>query len=150
MSKRTFLIVRLIGVMTIFATPTALAQTRSLPSTSSLSSLDQRDDDQSSVTVEQQQQQQQQQQSNQLMPLESNQVGHIARSSAGEIGQRQTRDSASTLTGVGLMGRVASRIQNRVQNRLRTRIDRTYDPQADTNDPFRVAQDQIKAINRPR
>lgn len=145
MSKRTFLIVRLIGVMTIFATPTALAQTRPLPSTSSLSSLDQRDDDQSSVTIEQQPQQ-----SNQLMPLESNQVGHIGRSSAGEIGQRQTRDSASTLTGVGLMGRVASRIQNRVQNRLRTRIDRTYDPQADTNDPFRVAQDQIKAINRPR
>ena len=74
--------------------------------------------------------------------------GRIARSSVGEVGQRQARDQ--DVNGLRPTARIASRIENRVQSRLRTRIDRTYDPQANATSPFAVAEDQTRAAGRPR
>lgn len=76
--------------------------------------------------------------------LQTNQTGRIARSSTGQVGERQTRDTAATQAGIKPMARIANRIQNRVQNRLRTRIDRTYDPQANATDPFTIAEEQAR------
>lgn len=149
MRKHALCLAGLIGVGAIVATPSAGAQVRPPSASSSSSSLD-RQDDEPSLESPEQQQQQPAPLADRSTPLETNQVGRTARSSAGETGQRQTRDSAATETGVEIMGRVASRIQNRVQNRLRNRIDRTYDPQANANDPFLVAEDQVKTTNRPR
>lgn len=74
--------------------------------------------------------------------------GRIARSSVGEVGQRQARDQ--DVNGLRPTARIASRIENRVQSRLRTRIDRTYDSQANTTSPFAVAEDQTRAAGRSR
>ncbi len=117
----------------------AFAQVRS---TSVTASGDEAQDDQQSVFQQQQQQQQ--------TPLQTNKAGRLAQSSAGQVGQRQTRDTAAEQTGVKPLARITSRIQNRVQNRLRTRIDRNYDPQVNTTDPFAVAEDQARATGRPR
>lgn len=129
----------LIGVVagTITAAP-AMAQVRSAPVMSS--STDQ-DDDQQPMPQQQQQQQ---------TPLDTNQAGRTARSSVGQVGQRQTRDTTAQETGIKPMARIASRIQNRVQNRIRNRIDRNYDPQAGATDPFAVAEDQARTTGRPR
>ncbi|MFD1789247.1 hypothetical protein ACFSC3_16955 [Sphingomonas floccifaciens] len=90
------------------------------------------------------------QQQQQQTPLQTNQPGRTAQSSAGQVGQRQTRDTAAEQASIKPMARIASRIQNRVQNRLRTRIDRNYDPQAGATDPFVVAEDQARTTGRPR
>lgn len=83
-------------------------------------------------------------------PLDTNPSGRTARSSVGQVGQRQTREAASQQTGVKPMARIANRIQNRVQNRIRNRIDSNYNPQANAIDPFVVAQDQVRTSSRPR
>lgn len=88
--------------------------------------------------------QQQQQQQQPHTQLQNNQNGRIARSSTGQVGERQTRDTAATQAGIKPMARITNRIQNRVQNRLRTRIDRDYDPQANATDPFTIAEDQTR------
>lgn len=80
----------------------------------------------------------------------TNEAGRVAESSVGQVGQRQTRESAATETGIKPMARIASRVQNRVQNRVRNRIDRDYDPRANATDPFAVAEDQTKTSGRPR
>ncbi len=123
----------LIGLGVALAGAPASAQVRSTPATA-----DTQDDEQPIV--------QQQQQT----PPQTNQAGRTAQSSAGQVGQRQTRDTAAAQAGIKPMARIASRIQNRVQNRLRTRIDRNYDPQANTTDPFAVAEDQARTTGRPR
>lgn len=63
---------------------------------------------------------------------------------AGRVGQRQTRAAAAEAIGITPMARIDSRIQNRVQSRVRNRIDESYDPRANANAPFNVANDQIK------
>ncbi len=71
-------------------------------------------------------------------------AGGLARSSVGEIGQRQSFDSIEP------MARINSRIQNRVQSRIRNRIDKYYTPQANAISPFEVAGDQVRAAVQPR
>lgn len=63
---------------------------------------------------------------------------------AGRLGQRQTRAAALEAIGIAPMARIDSRIQNRVQSRVRNRIDENYDPRANANAPFKVANDQVK------
>jgi hypothetical protein len=75
-------------------------------------------------------------------------AGHNARSSIGEVGQRQTREDAFRQQ-TQPMARIDSRIRNRIQSRLRTRIDRTYDPQANATSPFDVATEETRAVGRP-
>lgn len=89
-------------------------------------------------------------QQQQQTPLDTNPSGRTARSSAGQVGQRQTRDTAAQQAGIKPMARISSRIQNRVQNRIRNRIDRYYDPRANATDPFVVAGDQARTSGRPR
>lgn len=77
------------------------------------------------------------------------QTGQVARSVAGQVGQRQTREQAAAK--VAPMDVVANgRIQNRIQSRLRTRIDRYYDPQANALSPFLVAADQERVATKGR
>lgn len=83
-------------------------------------------------------------------PLENNPSGRTARSSVGQVGQRQTRDTAADQAGIKPMARIASRVPNRVQNRIRNRIDRYYSPQANATDPFAVAGEQASKGSRPR
>lgn len=83
-------------------------------------------------------------------PLETNPSGRTARSSVGQVGQRQTRDTAADQAGIKPMARIASRVQNRVQSRIRNRIDRYYSPQANATDPFAVAGEQAREVSRPR
>lgn len=73
--------------------------------------------------------------------------GGTATSSAGQTGQRRTREQVS---GIEPMARIASRIQNRAQTRIRNRLDRYYDPQANTVSPFVVAGDQARSAGRRR
>lgn len=70
-----------------------------------------------------------------------NTPGKVATSSAGKVGQRQTRDETK---GVTLTGRLQSRVLSRVEARLRNRIDRYYDPQANATSPFKVAGEQTR------
>lgn len=130
----------LVGIGALAVAMPAVAQVRSAQSTTS--AADSQDDEQSVV--------QQQQQRQTQTPLDTNQNGRTARSSVGQVGQRQTRDTAAEQAGIKPMARIASRIQNRVQNRIRNRIDRNYDPQAGATDPFVVAEDQARTSGRPR
>ena len=84
-----------------------------------------------------------------LTPSEEFAHGHIATSSVGEAGQRQTREQAAQ-EGIEPLARIDSRIQNRVQSRLRNRIDRDYDPQANAASPFEVAGEKALTAGRPR
>ena len=128
-------VLMLIGLSLALVTSPAIAQPRSPQS--ALSTSDSEDEDQS---VLQQQQ----------IPVETNPTGRTARSSAGQVGQRQTRDTAAQQAGIKPMARISNRIQNRVQNRIRNRIDRNYDPQANATDPFVVADEQAREGGRPR
>ncbi len=83
-------------------------------------------------------------------PLDTNPGGHTARSSAGQVGQRQNRELTAQQAGIEPMARIAGRVQNRVQNRIRNRIDRYYDAQANATDPFIVASEQARRGSRPR
>lgn len=76
--------------------------------------------------------------------------GETARSTAGQAGQRQTRELLSQDAGIEPMARINGRVQNRVQSRIRNRIDRYYDPQANAASPFEVAGDQARTAGRPR
>lgn len=69
---------------------------------------------------------------------------------AGRLGQRQTRSAAEEAIGIPPMARIESRIQSRVQSRVRNRIDRNYDPRANANSPFKVANDQLKIATTGR
>lgn len=133
MKEASVRIPMLIGLILLLATSPAIAQS----SQSGLSTSDSEDEDQS---VLQQQQ----------TPVETNPTGPTARSSAGQVGQRQTRDTAAQQAGIKPMARISNRIQNRVQNRIRNRIDRNYDPQANATDPFVVADEQAREGGRPR
>ncbi len=83
-----------------------------------------------------------------LPPLRTVPPGGIADSPVGQVGKRQTRGQAAE--GIKPSGRNGSRIQNRVQSRLRNRIDRSYNPQANANDPFGVADQQLRRASNPR
>lgn len=126
----------LIGLSLALATSPAFAQSRSPQSAPS--AIDSQDDEQPVVQQRQQ------------TPLDTNPSGRTARSSVGQVGQRQTRDTAAQQAGIKPMARVANRIQNRVQNRIRNRIDRYYDPRANATDPFVVAGEQARTSGRPR
>ena len=89
-------------------------------------------------------------QQRQQTSLQTNPLGRTAQSTAGQVGQRQTRDTAAQQAGIQPMARISNRIQNRVQNRVRNRIDRYYDPRANAADPFAVAEDQTRTTGRPR
>ncbi len=127
----------LIGLSLALATSPAVAQSRS-PESAASSSYGQ-DEDQ---PLPQQQQRQ--------TPLETSPSGRAARSSVGQVGQRQTSDIAAQQAGIKPMARIANRVQNRVQNRIRNRIDRYYDPRANATDPFVVAGEQARTSGRPR
>ncbi len=78
-------------------------------------------------------------------------LGQTATSSAGQVGQKQTRDDLAAETGITPVARIDARIQNRVQSRIRNRIDRYYDPQANAASPFAVAGEQLRqGGRRPR
>ncbi len=119
------------------ATSPASAQLRSLQSTSGAAATE--DEDQPPAQPQQRQ-----------TPLETNPGGRTARAAAGQVGQRQTRETTAQQAGSEPMARIASRVQNRVQNRIRNRIDRYYDPRANATDPFVVAGDQARRGARPR
>ncbi len=122
-----------IGLAAMLSAAPAIAQVRPVPT----SSASEQGDEQPLLPQQQQR-----------TPLDTN--GRTARSSVGEVGQRQTRESAAAEAGIKPMARIASRIQNRVQNRIRNRIDRNYDPLANATDPFAVAEDQARSGSRPR
>lgn len=86
----------------------------------------------------------------QVTPYRTDQGGRIADSAVGQVGQRQTRESTATETGIKPTARLVSRIQNRVQNRIRNRIDRDYDPETNATNPFKVAEEQARFSNRQR
>lgn len=90
----------------------------------------------------------------QLLPVQSplprTDPGETARSSAGQAGQRQTREQVAADIGIEPMGRISTRIQNRVQSRIRNRIDRYYSPQANAISPFAIASEQSATAGRPR
>jgi len=125
----------LIGLSLALATEPAAAQVRSSGATSAANG---QDNEQPIV------------QQRQPTPLEANPSGRTARSSVGQVGQRQSRDTAAQQTGVKPMARIANRVQNRVQSRIRNRIDRNYHPQANATDPFVVAEDQVRTNGHPR
>lgn len=89
-------------------------------------------------------------QQRQKTTLDTNPSGRTARSPVGQVGQRQSSDVAAQQAGIKPMARIANRIQNRVQNRIRNRIDDSYNPQANTTDPFAVAEDSARTSGRPR
>lgn len=72
---------------------------------------------------------------------------HVATSSAGQAGHRQTKELG--VTGIEPMARIDNRIQNRVQSRLRNRLDRYYDPQANAASPFAIASDKARRAGKP-
>lgn len=74
-------------------------------------------------------------------------AGHVANSSVGQVGQRQTREEVAP--NIKPIERIASRIQNRVQSRIRNRIDRYYDPQANAASPFEAAGEQARKAGKP-
>ena len=74
--------------------------------------------------------------------------GGTATSSAGQTGQRRTREQVAEGAGIEPVARIASRIQNRAQTRIRNRLDRYYDPQANAVSPFVVAGDQARTAGR--
>jgi hypothetical protein len=76
------------------------------------------------------------------------QGGHVADSTVGRVGQRQTRQEAAP--NVQPLARVSGRINNRVQSRIRNRIDRNYNPQANATSPFEVAADRARTGRSPR
>lgn len=77
---------------------------------------------------------------------QNGQVGEVARSAVGQVGQRQTGgESAPSIVPTA---RLNGRIANRVQSRIRNRIDRYYDPQANAASPFKVAGDQARIAGR--
>lgn len=79
-----------------------------------------------------------------ISPTAAQQIqgGRVAESTAGRVGQRQTRDDAASI--VVPTGRIDGRIPSRIQSRIRNRIDRYYSPQANAASPFEVAQDQAR------
>lgn len=79
---------------------------------------------------------------------DSNQVGGLARSSVGQLGQRQDRTLLNPTAKP--MARISNRIQNRVQLRIRNRIDRSYSPQANATSPFAVAEEETRPTPRRR
>lgn len=74
--------------------------------------------------------------------------GQKAMSSAGEAGQRQTKEQG--VEGIAPMARIDSRIRNRVQSRLSNRIDRNYDPQMTATTSVEAAGNQARAAGKPR
>jgi hypothetical protein len=74
--------------------------------------------------------------------------GETARSTVGQVGERQTPEQLGRDAGIEPMARITSRIQNRVQSRIRNRIDRYYDPQANATSPFDVAGNQARTAGR--
>jgi RecJ-like exonuclease len=80
--------------------------------------------------------------------MPSIQSGHVADSTVGRVGQRQTRQEVAP--NVQPLARISGRINNRVQSRIRNRIDRNYSPQANATSPFEVAADRARAGRSPR
>ena len=64
-------------------------------------------------------------------------LAQTARSSVGQVGQRQTRAQAAA--SIQPMGRIATRIDNRIQSRLHSRIDPTYDANDDAAAQLKLA-----------
>jgi hypothetical protein len=75
------------------------------------------------------------------------QVSVTARSSVGQVGQRQTRTLAAP--NAEPLSRVSNRLTNRVQSRLRNRLGPFYDPQANAVSPFRIAGEQAQRTTKP-
>lgn len=73
-------------------------------------------------------------------------MGRVARSTAGAVGQRQTR--LQSAAGIAPTARVASRIQNRIETRLHTRIDRGYDPLMGGAAAYRAAEREVRSAGR--
>lgn len=90
----------LVSLSLALAISPAAAQSRSPQSTAS--AIGSQDEDQ---PLPQQQQHQ--------TPLDINPSGRTARSSVGQVGKRQTRDTAAQQVGIEPMARIASRVQNR-------------------------------------
>lgn len=70
------------------------------------------------------------------------QLGEVAESAAGKVGQRETREQ--TQANIEPMARINNRVPNRIQNRIHNRIDRYYNPQANVTSPFDVAAEQAR------
>ncbi|MFH8654669.1 hypothetical protein ACH37Y_18365 [Sphingomonas paucimobilis] len=74
--------------------------------------------------------------------------GRTASSSAGEVGQRQTRDA--TTIGDTPMARLNTRIESRIDSRLRTRIDRSYSDDLNEEPATSYSRAQEKVMNAKR
>jgi hypothetical protein len=80
--------------------------------------------------------------------IRQQEAGQVGDSAVGQAGQRITRETAPVV--VKPLSAIASRVQNRVQSRLRNRIDRFYDPQANAQSPFAVAEQDARVAGRRR
>ncbi len=72
----------------------------------------------------------------------------VAQSSAGQVGQRRTREQVATEERQP-MGRIISRVRNRVDNRIHNRVDRYYGAQTDAVAAYHTAEAEA-ASRTPR
>lgn len=63
-------------------------------------------------------------------------IGRTAEAPAGEIGKSRAESITNPLS------RVKSRVQNRVKNRIYNRMDRHYNTEKSSGDPFEAASEQ--------
>lgn len=79
-------------------------------------------------------------------PEGQEQLGRIAATPVGEIGQRQTiRDSA---TNIAPITRINNRIESRIESRLDTRLDRNYEAAPATTSAFATASARSRQATR--
>jgi hypothetical protein len=83
-----------------------------------------------------------------LRTLPQTNLGDVSRSSAGQVGKRQTRETVDDGAGIKPMSRITSRIQNRVQSRIRNRVDSFYSAQSDALSSFAAADAQSREATR--
>lgn len=64
------------------------------------------------------------------------------------VGKRQSKDKLSEASGIKPMSRIANRIQNRIESRISSRIDGYRGPNSTTTSSFKIADDQVRNIQR--
>lgn len=77
-------------------------------------------------------------------------VGQTARTGAGQVGQRQSREVTTATLGRAPLNRLDTRLRTRVQSRIRNRIDRGYVGGAAGTSAFDAAAAEQAAPPRQR